>query len=45
MGPGARAPLTAIRPRKGAVMYLSIGGILIVILIIVLIVWLVRRGR
>jgi hypothetical protein len=33
------------QPRKGAVMYLSLGGILVVVLIIVLIVFLVRRTR
>ena len=33
------------QPRKGAAMYLGLGGILVLILIVLLIVFLVRRTR
>ena len=43
---GTPAPVTTSQQhRKGTTMYLGLGGILVLILIIVLIVFLVRRGR
>ena len=37
--------MTIPHPRKGQAMYLGLGGFLVLILIIILIVWLVRRAR